>query len=213
MKTNVIPIRSDLSGRTEAMREAERFSAYYGLTGKDAMHIRLLTEESISMVNGIIRGFEGTFWLESEPTPSGILCRICVAADVRVNEGQEDQLLHMATYGKNEEASGILGKIRELFRWSMRQADAESFAQSNMIDNWFAMGVRDDAYWSLRQYTKRVQEAAPGGEEWDELEKSIIARLSDEVRVGIRAERAEVMIEKYIHNRMKTGRGHTSAAG
>ena len=203
MKTNVISITSDLAGRAEAMQEAERFSVYNGLTGKNAMHIRLLTEETISMVNGIVKDFEGDLWMESEPTPSGLLCRICVAANVSVSEGQEEQLLDIATAGKNTEAVGILGKIRQLFRWSLQQTDTTSSLQTNTLSSWYAMGVQDASYWSLRQYTQQLQQKQPEGEEWDELEKSIIAKLADEVRVGIRAERAEVVIEKYIHNIME----------
>ena len=203
MKTNVISITSDLAGRAEAMQEAERFSVYNGLTGKNAMHIRLLTEETISMVNGIVKDFEGDLWMESEPTPSGLLCRICVAANVSVSEGQEEQLLDIATSGKNTEAVGILGKIRQLFRWSLQQTDTTSSLQANTLSSWYAMGVQDASYWSLRQYTQQLQQKQPEGEEWDELEKSIIAKLADEVRVGIRAERAEVVIEKYIHNIME----------
>ena len=203
MKTNVISITSDLAGRAEAMQEAERFSVYNGLTGKNAMHIRLLTEETISMVNGIVKDFEGDLWMESEPTPSGLLCRICVAANVSVSEGQEEQLLDIATSGKNTEAVGILGKIRQLFRWSLQQTDTTSSLQANTLSSWYAMGVQDASYWSLRQYTQQLQQQQPEGEEWDELEKSIIAKLADEVRVGIRAERAEVVIEKYIHNIME----------
>ena len=203
MKTNVISITSDLAGRAEAMQEAERFSVYNGLTGKNAMHIRLLTEETISMVNGIVKDFEGDLWMESEPTPSGLLCRICVAANVSVSEGQEEQLLDIATSGKNTEAVGIRGKIRQLFRWSLQQTDTTSSLQTNTLSSWYAMGVQDASYWSLRQYTQQLQQQQPEGEEWDELEKSIIAKLADEVRVGIRAERAEVVIEKYIHNIME----------
>ena len=53
-------------------------------------------------------------------------------------------------------------------------------------------------YWSLSHYRSNVEDNSKAGEERDELEKSIIAKLSDEVKVGIRSENAEVIIEKYI---------------
>ena len=204
MRTNVIPVASDLSARADALLEAERFSAYNGLTGKDAMHIRLLTEEAISMVDGIMNGFHGGMWLESEQTSTGLLCRICVDADAAVNEGQEEKLLDIATSGKNEEAVGILGKIRQIFRWTLQQTDAEASAQTGTVSPWYALGIQQNAAaqacWSLQQYTQRVQQDS---EARDELEKSIIAKLADEVKVAIRSERAEVIIEKFIHTRMK----------
>ncbi len=198
MQTDSILISSDLSGRTEALREAERFCVYYGLTGKDAMHIRLLTEEAISLVADIVRGFEGSFRIKSEKTAEGLLCRLCIEANVSVSEMQETRLLSAATSGKNEAAAGILGKIRQLFRWSIQQTDAEAFAQSGVIGSWYTMGVNDEAYWSLQKYTRRIRQETPDSEACDELEKSIIAQVADEVRVGIQCERAEVIIEKRI---------------
>ena len=53
-KTDMITIRGDLSGSDEAMEAAEKFAAYYGITGRDALHLRLLTEEVISMIHGIL---------------------------------------------------------------------------------------------------------------------------------------------------------------
>ncbi len=54
MKTDVITIRSDLDGSDLALMTAEKFSEYHDITGKDAMHLRLLTEETVSMVHGIL---------------------------------------------------------------------------------------------------------------------------------------------------------------
>ena len=63
MKTDVITVYSDLRGREEAMDTAERFAAYNSIKGKDAMHLRLLTEEIICMVHGIldITGFSAGY--------------------------------------------------------------------------------------------------------------------------------------------------------
>ena len=205
MKSDVISIYSDLTGRAEAIREAEKFSAYHKLDKRQTMHLRLLSEESVSMVHGILNGFKGDFWLESEQTDNGLLCRICVAADVDVDDCQEDALLEVSTSGKNEAAKGIMGKIRELFRWSM-QAQGEQVEHNNMADIWFAMGngmpqkfPQQDYYWSLQRYRSYVTENMESdAEEWDELEKSIVSKIADEVKVGIRSGRAEVIIEKIV---------------
>lgn len=195
MKTDTISIYSDMKGRSEAMQEAERFAVYNGLTGKKAMHIRLLTEETISMIHEIVSEFQCDFWLESEQTAKGLLCRICISADVEVNEGQETELLKVSTSGKNEEAKGILGKIRQLLRWSLQQSDEETASHSTAVDAWYAMGtVKQEPYWSLQQYRENISEKDT--EKWDELEKSIIACLADEVKVGIRTGKTEVIIEK-----------------
>ena len=204
MKTDVISIYGDLNGQSAAMQEAEHFSEYLHLSGKNAMHIRLLTEEAISLVHGIIPDFKGDFWLESEQTEKGLLCRICVSASANVSDTQETKLLAVSSSGKNEDAKGIMGKIRQLFRWSMQHTEDEQMIKQS----WFEMGCYGshvntsaalDYYWSLSSYSQKVKDdPKTGAEERDELEKSIIAKLSDEVRVGIRSGQSEVIIEKYF---------------
>ncbi len=205
MKTDVISLYGDLGGQSKAMAETEHFSEYLGLTGKTAMHLRLLTEEAISMVHGIVQDFEGSFWLESEQTEKGTLCRICVTADVDVSDGQEAKLLDVATSGKNEAAKGIIGKIRQVLRWSLQHTDDEDLVKQS----WYEMGAYGPhatsvqavgSFWSLADYRKKVENADAAESERDELEKSIVAKLADEVKVGIRSGKAEVMIEKLIPN-------------
>ena len=207
MKTDVIAIRSDMAGTSEAMKQAERFAVYHGLSAKDALHIRLLTEETVSMVHGILDDFQGDFWLESVPSDKGMLCRICVSAKVSVSDGQEDELLKVATSGKNEEAKSLMGKIRQIFRWTIQQ-NTDMREQDSSVDMWYEMGTSREAldygaavYWSLKQYRVNAEHAPkPKDREWDELEKSIVGKLADEVRVGIRSEKAVVTIEKFFPN-------------
>lgn len=202
MKTDVISIYGNLEGQSAAMSEAEHFTEYLHLTGKKAMHIRLLTEEAIGMVHGIINGFKGDFWLESEQTENGTLCRICVTANADVSDRQEEKLLSVSTSGKNEDAKGIGGKIRQLLRWSIQHTEDEQ----EIKQSWFEMGcygthttglATGNYYWSLANYRNQVNSNPQSDEgDRDELEKSIIAKLADEVKVGIRSGKAEVIIEK-----------------
>ena len=212
MKTDIITIYSDLKGREEAIDAAERFIAYNDIEGKAAMHIRLLTEEAVGMVHGIMDGFKGSLWLESEAAPKGICCRICLIAESPVSEYQEDRLLKVSTSGKNEEAKGILGKIRELIRISAQRPIA-SFDDDGAgeLDDWYYMGAPhgetrmiDDyyvGYWSLDSYREAVNSkpAAKITEDMhDELERSIIAKLADDVKVFLKADSTKVVIEKNI---------------
>ncbi len=201
MKSDVIRIYSDLRGRGEALAAAEQFIAYHRLTGKNALHIRLLTEELVSMVNGIMDGFRGDVWFESENTPEGLRCRICLSSDKAVDPVQEEQMLSVSTSGKNEHARGILGKIRESFRVSAQYSgDGVDIHEYTTANTWYQMGagtVEQAQCWSLRRYQENLG-ADHTGEAWDELEKSIIAKLADDVKVWLKLDRAEVVIEKLI---------------
>jgi hypothetical protein len=52
--------------------------------------------------------------------------------------------------------------------------------------------------WSLDHYIARQQSPldTAGDEEWDQLEKSIVAKLADDVIVGVRGRRVEIIIQK-----------------
>lgn len=210
MRSDAITIYGDLTGREEALDTAERFVSYNKLSGKDAMHLRLLTEEAICLVHGVMAGIEGKLWLESEKQDDTLICRICLTANDNVTESQENKLLSVSTSGTNENAKGILGKIRELIRISAQHHPIVNFDEVNAedtFDDWYYMGVPhsesrmiDDyyvGYWSLDIYRKTLKESQPqSSEQWDELEKSIISNLADDVKVWLKNDTTEVVIEK-----------------
>ena len=205
MKSDVIRIQSDLTGREEAMQAAESFIRYNGFEGKNAMHIRLLTEELVSMVHGIMDKFAGDLWFESKKTDEGISCNICLSAKKSVDPAQEEQILSVASSGKNENARGILGKIRESFRVSAQHSvDGVYLEQYSALNSWYGMGAHRTEYlagvqyWSLRSYRENLPDKKSAAEEWDELETSIIAKIADDVKVWLKVDTTEVVIEKLV---------------
>ena len=50
--------------------------------------------------------------------------------------------------------------------------------------------------WSLNRYRSAVKEGKAPAENWDELEKSVIARLADDVQIGISGQNVEMVIYK-----------------
>ena len=210
MKTEIITVSSDLEGREEAIKAAEKFAEDNGFSGKSETHFRLLAEESVCMIHGIMDNFKGKFWIEGEKTDEGMLCRIHISANKCVDMKQEDQLLSVSTTGKNESAKGILGKIREAFRICLQHPQDDAyFDQYSSLNSWYGMGpgttesmssaYMDSQLWSLGDYRRGVYESKnESKEEWDELEKSIIAKLADDVKVFLRNDTTEVVIEKLV---------------
>ena len=203
MKSDVIKIKSDLAGRDEAMQMAEGVAKYNGFTGKNAMHISLLTEELVSMVHGIMDDFTGDLWIETKNEKGGVLCRICLSAKRRADPIQEEQFLSVSSTGENENAKGILGKIREIFRLNAQYGNI-CFNAYTLSNPWYSMGASPVDYemsqcWSLANYRNNLSsDKSSNSEQWDELEKSIIAKLSDDVKVWLKSEETEVIVEKLI---------------
>ena len=207
MKTDVITLSGNLAGIEQAFAAEEQFAEHYGITGKDARHLRLLSEETICMIHGIFEKFSGQFWLEGEQTADGLLCRICLSAKKKVNREQESQMLSLASSGKNENARGVMGKIREIVRRSLQPANAEEeLLMRNMSDAWISTGRAaapfpqyGDVFWSLKLYRKNVSsERDAKSEEWEDLEKSIIVKIANEVKVWLKSDRTTVVMEKLI---------------
>lgn len=202
MKTEEIKIDSELRGCEQAMKTTHKFAAYHEITGKDAMHLRLLTEETISMVHGILDDFTGRLWLESDQTKNGLVCRICLSAEKQANKEQETHILSVSTTGKNENAKGIMGRIREMFRRSLQaDSDADEEKLRSMADAWMDGGIpgadyapSDAKYWSLQLYKKNLSKGR--AEDWDELEKSIISNLADDVKVWLYPDSTLIVVEK-----------------
>ena len=65
MQTDKIKISSNGAGMAQALEECDRFAAYTGLDKRSALHVRLLAEEALGMVRGIVGNFQADFWLET----------------------------------------------------------------------------------------------------------------------------------------------------
>ena len=197
MKTDVIVVSSQGRQMETALREAEKVSAYKGLSPKGALHLRLLTEEMMGMMRSITGEASGEFWIEDQDGVYQLHLRV----ETRMNMEKRESLLKASTTGKNESAKGLMGKLRDFFD---RGADDESFSplmMAGMYDDPMASSM--DWAWAMSRYEEAVsarmkQEDEQAAEAWDELEKSVVARVADEVKVSIRGNNAEMIIIKKL---------------
>ncbi|MBQ6239028.1 MAG: hypothetical protein IJK56_01550 [Firmicutes bacterium] len=203
MKTDVIRINTQGTGIEAALNQAEAVSAYKGLAHKDGLHLRLLTEEMMGMVRAITGEHDLQFWIEDKDDVYQLHLVTRTAMDAEKRSG----LLSAATSGKNAAAVGILGKIRDVFERSMDSLNEypESliygFVSEESTGNDMAeMNARSAAMeWSLKRYRESLeQELAQHKEEWDQFEKSIIAKLADEVIIYIKGNQVELVVFKKL---------------
>lgn len=210
LKTHEIVIDHTEASAEAALSTADAFIRDLGLSGKDAIHLRLLAEETIGMVRAMAGDFSALFWLEGDR--GGY--RIRLSADTRMNLKKKEDLLSVSKSGRNAAVRGFMGRIGEIIEDSLMNFDDVMTEQ-----NKYAGGGRPYAeygfvtpgavlnpltepapFWSLESY-KEALEKAPGKEEgkteaWDELEKSIVASLADNVIVGIRKNSVDMTIIK-----------------
>ena len=66
MKSDVIHVSTNGDGIAEALKLAEKVSAYSSLEKKDAIHLRLFAEEMMGMMTALTGEQEADFWIEAE---------------------------------------------------------------------------------------------------------------------------------------------------
>ena len=206
MITERIEITSKDKNVPEILEVTEEFARSQNLNEKQALHMRLLAEELVGLISGITTDFRAAFWVEGD---KGI-CDVCLEAETLVNKKRRDELMLVSTSGKNTEVKGVIGKIRNVFEGFMLTYD-DLDAQGLMISQGtpYSVGgmVDVNAYrsmesqiWSLEEYKQSLGVNDGGSNEiieaWDELEKSVIAKLADDVRVGIRGSHVTIVIHK-----------------
>ena len=137
----------------------------------------------------------------------GIPERVCYLPCIEIFASSRSpriaELLSVATTGKNEPPRGIMGKIQAfLEQCSQAHEDLGVYCSQQgrlipyMGDMYDSCSIQDDSVvWTLNDYAGRLS-SGKKGEEWDELEKSIIANVADDVVVNIRRHRVEVTVSK-----------------
>ena len=209
MQTDKIKLLSGEDGREAALKQAEKFSEYVGLSKKDAARLRLLTEETFGMVNTITGDFSAQFYIESAGEGA---YKIHLIAKTNMDQAKKQELIQASSNKKNAAGRGFMGKIRDIIENGLYSVDEVGELQTRYGGGtvmYGAMGMIDPealnagslAYaWSLEQYRQSVGDEMKEKEElseaWDELEKSIVASIADNVSVSVKGETVEMIIEK-----------------
>ena len=191
MKTDVIVISNDGNNMEAVLDQVDALAAYRSLSPKNAMHLHLLAEETLAMMRAITGDVDGKFWIEAEND----VYELHLKVDTLIDEREREQLLSASTTGKNEATRGFMGKIRALFQ-PMPGVPVFSTGlvagapQMYGSYEWSMVDYRNQ----LRQY--REQNGEGGQEAWDELEKSVVSRVADDVKVSILGRTVEMTIVK-----------------
>ena len=196
MKSNVCKIENGTRDLEAILKESERVAEYNGLSHKQALQLRLLCEEIDGMLPNIVDDFEGELWIDFE---DGV-CKVNVSVQFpEVNADKKAELISIAKDQKNAAAVGIVGKIRNAIENFFLDEDMMTAVTISTRPYSLATGYSDgvdyDYLWRLEEYRNSVKKEEQV-EAWDELEKSVIASVADDVIVGVRGKRAEIVIMK-----------------
>ena len=200
MKTDVIVVSSRGVRMEFALEQAEKTAAYKGLSAKNALHLRLLTEETMGLMRAITGETEGEFWIEDDGPEYELHLRV----RTRMNSEKRDQLLSASSSGANESAKGLMGRLRDFFDREMDE-DIAAAGSPLMLPDMYESGSMTtlDWEWSMQTYQNQLatmvkQNNASAMEMWDELEKSVVTHVADDIKVSIRGQQVEMTILKRL---------------
>ena len=198
MKTDVIAVSARGNRIGEALELVDKVTAYKGLSGKNALHLRLLAEEMMGLMRSVTGAEEGLFWVEDNDQDYELHLQV----KTRLSGESREKLLTVSSSGKNEYAKGLMGRIRDFFDWGSDE-DAEYFSSSLLTPELLEHNSSPtlNYEWSMLRYEEqlaaRVRAEDPTAREaWDEIEKSVVAHVADEIKVSIRGRTVEMTILK-----------------
>ena len=191
MKSNVHELTKSMDDFRIIPEEAEKTARYNDLDERQSRKLRLLSEELIGMLPELLEYGKGEFWIENDGPMFELHVSVRVENFMNIDR---DKVLSVSKSGKNAAAVGIINKIRIATELMM-----VGYSEVAMYEgcDFYEMGVISNCMeynraWSLGNYMEQAKNA----HEWDELEKSIIAKLADDVIVGIIGNKVEIVIKK-----------------
>ena len=202
MKVQGIKISNTGERMDEALNLTEKTAESMGLSSRDTLRLRLLAEEMMSMVRAITGSFTADFWLEHE----GKACKLILSAKSELDYGKRSEFLSVSTTGKNTAKVGLMEKIRGVFEAGLYGMEQSFAAQAEYGVGLYGVGMMgavdsgmtDAIYaWSMQKYKDEIKaQREENPDVWDEIEKSIIANLADEVSVGVTKSGVELTVQK-----------------
>ena len=189
MRSDVIAISRDADNLNKILCETEKTAEYAALNGKQTIRMRLIAEEFVGMLKELSQYFEGEFWIEREDLSFAFV------AQLHINEVMDKQtkrkFIDVSSDKKNAAAKGIMGKIRDVVENLLYPENA--MYSASFISYQLETAVLLNDQWTLNRYRDAQKE---NEEPWDELEKSIIANLADDVTVAVKGNNVEIAIMK-----------------
>ena len=199
MKTELISITPAGAGKDKALELTEKTGAFCGLDHKSALRLRLLSEELIELMRTFTGELKGDFWLEAKDST----VEVHLKTEIPMDQQTKKELLSVSSTGKNAAAKGFMGKIRDMISTATLPEDPETKAMTEQALGLMALGCQAGSYsgsysWSMSSYVTSIEKAEEiqAQEAKDELEKSIVANLADDVTVHILNSYVEIKIYK-----------------
>lgn len=151
------------------LNETEKIAAQNDLDPKQTMHLRLLSEELMCIVPQLIQYGSATFWIENEGTTYEMHMRVT------------PKKMPAAPKKTDNSEVSMMKRISKAF------GNAVTYVKKGKTSMWTLSG-----YIAELKSTDRMANSGA----WDELERSIMANLADDVTVKTADKDVELIVTK-----------------
>ena len=174
MISDIITIDNQGRGFDNALEEAGRVAAYAGLDPKNTTRLNLLTHEMLSLARSITGELQADFWIEKVEEQFNLH----MTTEIVMDAEKREMLINATTSRKNEAAKGMLGWLRDkVERMLVAQVDHSE---------------EEVPYDLMSDVANSVFEEP----EWDGYERSVLLKLADNVKIGIRGKEVDILVTK-----------------
>ena len=170
MKSDIVIIDNAGNGFQEAVEQTKKVAEFGNISGLDAIQLQVLTEEMLSLARSITGEMAGTFWIDSEDKAF----TLHLSTKTRMDAAKRFHLISASTENRNEAARSFIGYLRDRFENAMLSEDNSIFYDSCGMP---------------------LSGGSQNGE-WDRFERSILRKLADEIRIGVRGGNVEMDVIK-----------------
>ena len=197
MKTEVIKIDSQGNSIERAVTMTEELAENSGLDRKQCLHLRLLAEELLGMIRSIAGEVDAEFYVVKDDRNYQLI----LESEMEITKERKKNFLIASTQGVNSAAKGFMGSLRDFIATALLPREDSPSGLSMGLMSFGAPGGygSDGSYnWSMTQYAEAVkhEDGSAAKEAWDQLEKSIVASIADDVSVYIKNPHVKMVITK-----------------
>ena len=197
-------VNSDAERMAAARYATENFAWQIKLDKRNTLRLDLLVEETLGMVKAMLEDFYGQIWFVAD----GTACEIHFEATADMNKDKKEELLSVSSTGKNAAAKGFMAKLGDVISGALHGVgrSMDAYGQETMhygivhTPETMLPSVEMTTIWTLQTYRDSLGKAKAEDESLnealDELEKSIVARIADDVIVGVKGDRIDLIIRK-----------------
>ena len=197
MKTEEITVKASGQGIERAVSETEELAFISGLSNKQCLHLRLLAEELLGLMQDVTGQGEARYTVEQCETTYVMELN----ADVKMTKEVRRKLIELSSRKENAAPKGFMGRLRDSIAAVFLPAGNTSTGMKVGLMGLGSpsdYGTYDTYSWTMTQYMEGVKKAQSeeAEEAMSEMERSIVASIADEVKVHIMGSHVKIMITK-----------------